>query len=139
MSASVDSMMEEWRRRIQTSPDARSARQCLEFHRTKIQELQDNLREAETYEAELEERLNQVEDRLKPPVMRFEEKLSADSGVNSTIVTEIIEEVEDPSQIITLMNNKAMSTITLVAMTMHCFLPGAKGDFASTLHYRYEH
>lgn len=107
MSASCESMEEEWRKRIQVSPDAKDARKNLEFHRSKIQELQEELREAETYETQLEERLDQVEDRLKPPVMRFKEKLSLDSGVPSNIVEEIIQEVEDPSQIIALMKTKA--------------------------------
>ena len=39
--------------------------------------------------------------------MRFKEKLSLDSGVPSNIVEEIIQEVEDPSQIIALMKTKA--------------------------------
>ena len=107
MSASCHSMEEEWRKRIQVSPDAKDARKNLEFHRTKIQELQEELREAETYETQLEEKLNQVEDRLKPPVMRFREKLALDSGVPGSIVEEIIEEVEDPSQIIALIKAKA--------------------------------
>ena len=107
MSASCVSMEEEWRKRIQASPDAKDARKNLEFHRTKMEELQEELREAETYEAELEGRLKQVEDRLKPPVMRFQEKLNQDSGVNTTLVEEVIEEVEDPSQIITLMKTRA--------------------------------
>ena len=100
-------MEEEWRKRIQASPDAKDARKNLEFHRSKIQELQEELREAETYETQLEERLDQVEDRLKPPVMRFKEKLNQDSGVSSSIASEIIEEAEDPSQIIALMRLKA--------------------------------
>ena len=46
---------------------------------------------AEDYEAELEDRLSQVEDRLRPPVLRFKEKLNLDSGVDRTVVREIIE------------------------------------------------
>ena len=100
-------MEEEWRRRIQASPDAREARKKLELHQTKIQELQEELREAEAFEAELEERLRQVEDRLRPPVARFREKLLLDSGVDRTVVGEIIGEVEDPSQIIAVMKTRA--------------------------------
>ena len=100
-------MEEEWRRRIQASPDAREARKKLELHQSKIQELQEELREAEAFEAELEERLSQVEDRLRPPVARFREKLLLDSGVDRSLVGEIIGEVEDPSQIIALMKTRA--------------------------------
>ena len=91
MSSSCESMPEDWRRRILASPDARDARKNLECHRSKIRELQEELRAAEEYEAELEERLSQVEDRLRPPVMRFKEKLKLDSGVDRTVVGEIIE------------------------------------------------
>ena len=107
MSASCDSREEEWRRRILASPDARDARRNLELHRSKIRELQEELRVAEQYEAELEDRLSQVEDRLRPPVTRFKEKLNLDSGVDRTVVGEIITEVEDPSQIIQIMKTKA--------------------------------
>ena len=107
MSASCDSREEEWRRRILASPDARDARRNLELHRSKIRELQEELRVAEQYEAELEDRLSQVEDRLRPPVTRFKEKLNLDSGVDRTVVGEIIAEVEDPSQIIQIMKTKA--------------------------------
>ena len=107
MSASCDSREEEWRRRILASPDARDARRNLELHRSKIRELQEELRVAEQFEAELEDRLSQVEDRLRPPVTRFTEKLNLDSGVDRTVVGEIIAEVEDPSQIIQIMKTKA--------------------------------
>ena len=107
MSASCDSREEEWRRRILASPDARDARRNLELHRSKIRELQEELRVAEQFEAELEDRLSQVEDRLRPPVTRFKEKLNLDSGVDRTVVGEIIAEVEDPSQIIQIMKTKA--------------------------------
>ena len=107
MSASCDSREEEWRRRILASPDARDARRNLEMHRSKILELQEELRVAEEFEAELEHRLSQVEDRLRPPVTRFKEKLNLDSGVDRTVVGEIITEVEDPSQIIQIMKTKA--------------------------------
>ena len=107
MSASCDSREEEWRRRILASPDARDARRNLELHRSKIRELQEELRVAEQFEAELEDRLSQVEDRLRPPVTRFKEKLNLDSGVDRTVVGEIITEVEDPSQIIAIMKTKA--------------------------------
>ena len=107
MSASCDSREEEWRRRILASPDARDARRNLEMHRSKISELQEELRVAEEFEAELEHRLSQVEDRLRPPVTRFTEKLNLDSGVDRTVVGEIIAEVEDPSQIIQIMKTKA--------------------------------
>ena len=107
MSASCDSREEEWRRRILASPDARDARRNLELHRSKIRELQEELRVAEQFEAELEDRLSQVEDRLRPPVTRFKEKLNLDSGVDRTVVGEIITEVEDPSQIIQIMKTKA--------------------------------
>ena len=107
MSASCDSREEEWRRRILASPDARDARRNLVLHRSKIRELQEELRVAEQFEAELEDRLSQVEDRLRPPVTRFTEKLNLDSGVDRTVVGEIIAEVEDPSQIIQIMKTKA--------------------------------
>ena len=107
MSASCDSREEEWRRRILASPDARDARRNLELHRSKIRELQEELRVAEQFEAELEDRLSQVEDRLRPPVTRFKEKLNLDSGVDRTVVGEIITEVKDPSQIIAIMKTKA--------------------------------
>ena len=107
MSSSCESTEEDWRRRILASPDARDARNNLETHRNKIRELQEELRVAEEYEAELEDRLSQVEDRLRPPVMRFKENLKLDSGVDRTVVGEIITEVEDPSQIIAIMKTKA--------------------------------
>ena len=91
MSSSCESTEEDWRRRILASPDARDARKNLESHRNKIRELQEELRVAEEYEAELEDRLSQVEDRLRPPVMRFKENLKLDSGVDRTVVGEIIE------------------------------------------------
>ena len=64
---------------------------------------------AEAYEAELERRLNQVEERLKPPIMRFTEKLNQTNGVDETLAEEIVCEVEDPNRIVSIMKNKASS------------------------------
>ena len=50
-----------------------------------------------------------MEERLKPPIMRFTEKLNLTSGVDQTLVEETIREVEDPSRIVSIMKNRANS------------------------------
>ena len=62
---------------------------------------------AEEYEAELEKTLSDVEERLKPPVMRFEEKLNLPPGVDELLAHDVVTEVEDPSAIVAIMKEKA--------------------------------
>ena len=69
---------------------------------------------AEAYEAELERRLNHVEDRLKPPIMRFTDGLNQVRGVDETLAEETVREVEDPSRIVSLVKDKAS---TMAQMT----------------------
>ena len=62
---------------------------------------------AEEYEAELEKTLSDVEERLKPPVMRFVEKLNLPPGVDELLAHDVVTEVEDPSAIVAIMKEKA--------------------------------
>jgi len=109
MSGREDSYETEWRKRVDASPDAKEARNNLEFHRRKMQELHQELKIAETWEAELEERLKKVEGRLKPAMMRFTELLNLTSGMEECQVEEIVSEVEDPSKIVSVLKKKAKS------------------------------
>merc|ERR550517_956761 len=48
-----------------------------------------------------------MEERLKPPLMRFMEKLNHLSGVDKWLAQDTVREVEDPGSIVTVMKDKA--------------------------------
>ena len=127
MSVDSENLDTEWRERIQSSPDVKDARNNLQVHRTKVKEMHDELvslrivaaknlqelckcffqRIAEVYETELEKRLDSVKERLKPPLMRFMEKLKIPSGVDRKLAGYTIREVEDSSRIVQAVKERA--------------------------------
>ena len=62
---------------------------------------------AEAYESELEKRLDSVKERLKPPMMRFMEKLKIPSGVDKRLAGDTIREVENSESIVKAVKDRA--------------------------------
>ena len=62
---------------------------------------------AKAFEVELEKRLDSVKERLKPPMVRFIEKLKTPSGVDRRLAGDTIREVEDSSRIVQAVKERA--------------------------------
>ena len=62
---------------------------------------------AKAFEVELEKRLDSVKEKLKPPMMRFMEKLKTPSGVDRRLAGDTIREVEDSSRIVQAVKERA--------------------------------
>ena len=62
---------------------------------------------AEAYESTLEKRLESVKERLKPPLMRFMDKLKVPSGVDKRLAGDTVREVEDTDRIVTAVKERA--------------------------------
>ena len=77
---------------------------------------------AEEYEAELEKTLSDVEERLKPPVMRFVEKLNIPPGVDELLAHDVVTEVEDPSAIVAIMKEKANTGDLMTRVQLMSFM-----------------
>ena len=77
---------------------------------------------AEEYEAELEKTLSDVEERLKPPVMRFVEKLNLPPGVDELLAHDVVTEVEDPSAIVAIMKEKANTGDLMTRVQLMSFM-----------------
>ena len=105
MSEEIDN--QEWRRRILSSSEAKEARTSLELQRRKKRQLHEELQSAEMLEAELVKRLKSVEENLKPPVLRFREKLRDSNGVDLTVVRSAVDDIEDPRQMIKFLRKGA--------------------------------
>ena len=107
MSSEVYNFNAEWKKRIEGSPEVKQSRISLEFHRRKIQQLMEELSQAEIFEKELEKRLKNLEENVKPPLMRFNEMLEEDQGVDDKTL-EISVNEEDPENVISLLRKKAI-------------------------------
>ena len=107
MSSEVYNFNAEWKKRIEGSPEVKQSRISLEFHRRKIRQLMEALSQAEIFEKELEKRLKNLEENVKPPLMRFNEMLEEDQGVDDkTVEISVIE--EDHENVISLLRKKAI-------------------------------
>ena len=79
-------MQSEWRKRVASSPEAKSAASNLEFHRKKIRKMHDELSVAEEWEKELEKRLKHAEENVKPPILKFAEEFDKSYTVEESII-----------------------------------------------------
>lgn len=92
MSELDNSINVDWERRKSSSPEVRQARLNMEFHRRKMRQLQEELTSAEVWETELEDRLGRVEDKVRPPIMKFCTQMEKEEGVDQLVVEETLGE-----------------------------------------------
>ena len=108
MSAEMFSFESEWGKRIERSPEAKLAKQNLEFHRRKIRQMHEELSHAEAWEKELEARLQTIKEKVKPRILVFSEQLELSKGVEDKIVEATVVE-EDSENLIGLLRKKAFA------------------------------
>ena len=108
MSAEMIPFESEWGKRIERSPEAKLAKQNLEFHRRKIRQMHDELSHAEAWEKELETRLQTIKEKVKPRILVFSEQLELSKGVEDKIVEATVVE-EDSENLIGLLRKKAFA------------------------------
>jgi len=108
MSAEMFPFESEWGKRIERSPEAKLAKQNLEFHRRKIRQMHDELSHAEAWEKELEARLQTIKEKVKPRILVFSEQLELSKGVDDKIVEATVVE-EDSEKLIGLLRKKAFA------------------------------
>jgi len=104
----VTSINCEWKRRIENSPEAKKAKLNLEYHRKKMRMMHEEISRAEEWEKELERRLKDVEEKVKPPLLILTEHLNSSKSVDDSIIEASINE-EDPDELISLLRRKAIS------------------------------
>ena len=108
MSGDIGNFQSDWRKRITNSPEAKQAKINLEFHRRKIRQIQEELTQASVWEKELEKRLHNIEEKVKPPLLKFSEQIEDTGTVEESIVEESIME-EDSEKLIGLLRRKAIA------------------------------
>jgi len=111
----------EWRRRIDNSPEAKKAKQNLEFHRQKMHRMHEEMSRAEDWEKELERRLKNLEEKVKPPILILEEHLVSPKPVDDSIIDASINEGE-PERLISLLRRKAKSMQQMDRSELLCFV-----------------
>ena len=120
MSSEVYNFQAEWRRRIEGSPEVKQSRLNLEFHRRKIRQLHEELSQAEIFEKELEKRQRNLEEQIKPPLMRFNEMLEEDQGVDDKVVETSVNE-EDHKNVLAVLRKRAifMEKVNKISFSPH--------------------
>ena len=108
MSGEMANLNSEWKKRIESSPEAKKAKFNLEFHRKKINRMHEEMSQAEAWEKELERRLKNVKEQVKPPLLILTEQLETSKPVDDSIIEASINE-NDPEKLISLFRRKAMS------------------------------
>ena len=108
MSGEMANLNSEWKNRIESSPEAKKAKFNLEFHRKKINRMHEEMSQAEAWEKELERRLKNVKEQVKPPLLILTEQLETSKPVDDSIIEASINE-NDPEKLISLFRRKAMS------------------------------
>ena len=120
MSSEVYNFQAEWRRRIEGSPEVKQSRLNLEFHRRKIRQLHEELSQAEIFAKELEKRQRNLEEQIKPPLMRFNEMLEEDQGVDDKVVETSVNE-EDHKNVLAVLRKRAifMEKVNKISFSPH--------------------
>jgi len=108
MSGELKRLNTEWKTRIENSPEAKKAKLNLNYHRKKIQQMHEEFSRAEAWEKELENRLKNIEESVKPPFLILTEQLESPRPVDDSIIEASINE-EDPEQLISLLRTKSMT------------------------------
>ena len=92
MSGEMANLNSEWKNRIESSPEAKKAKFNLEFHRKKINRMHEEMSQAEAWEKELERRLKNVKEQVKPPLLILTEQLETSKPVDDSIIEASINE-----------------------------------------------
>ena len=112
MGSQMLGMQSEWRKRVASSPEAKRAASNLEFHRRKIRKMHDELSVAEEWEKELEKRLKNAEENVKPPILKFAEELDKSYSVEESIIEATIHD-EDYDRLMAMMRKKAAAMLDM--------------------------
>ena len=108
MSGDLGNYQSDWKKRITNSPEAKQAKLNLEFHRRKIRQMHEELSQATVWEKELEKRLHNIEERVKPPLLKFSEQIEDTGTVEDSIIEESVTE-DDSDKLIALLRTKAIA------------------------------
>ena len=107
MSSGPNIFQEEWRRRIANSVEAKKASEHLGFHKMKVRKMHEELGVAEDWERVLQTRLANVEEKLKPPLMKIVESLETCNQIDDCIIENAVN--EDHERLVALLRKKALA------------------------------
>ena len=116
-----ESFQNEWRKRVASSPEAKKAADNLDFHKRKVRKMHEELGVAEQWEKELQRRLNSVEEKLKPPIMKVVESLETSYQIEETILEAAVNE-EDHERLVSILRKKALAMDTMDRAQLLAFI-----------------
>ena len=108
MSSELCNFQSEWRKRIEDCPEAKQSKANLVYHRRRLKQLQEELTQAVSFEKMLENKVKEIEEQVKPPMMRFHEQLETDNGVDDEVVERTVIE-DDPDTLTEVLRKKAVN------------------------------
>ena len=117
----MDSFKNEWRKRVASSPEAKKAADNLDFHKRKVRKMHEELGVAEQWEKELQRRLNSVEEKLKPPIMKVVESLETSYQIEEAILEAAVNE-EDHERLVSILRKKALAMDTMDRAQLLAFI-----------------
>ena len=82
-------LVRRWSAVVAASPQVVRARDGLQLHRDKVRRLMEELTAAEAWGKELQARCARVEESLKPPILRFMEKVEVGELVEEHLLEEV--------------------------------------------------
>ena len=90
MATKLESLTNEWKEKVATSVEVRRASDKLNLHKQKRNRLLEELSIAEAWEGELKAKRCRVEESLKPPLLRFFDKLEKEEHVNNELLQQTL-------------------------------------------------
>ena len=90
-TALIARLQQQWEEKLAASSEVREARSSLEFHRRKIQKLEEELSSARGWEGELEVKACSLKERLKPPLLKLKDRLERSEAVQESLVRECLD------------------------------------------------
>lgn len=121
LGSDTTSLNSEWRKRINSSPEAKQANDNLEFHQRKVRKMTEELHVAEEWEKELVRRLKTIEERVKPPVLKIAESFEKSNEVEDSFLEAAIKE-EDQERLIAMLRKKALAMDTMDRAQLLAFI-----------------
>ena len=82
-------LVQRWSAVVAASPQVVRARDGLQLHRDKVRRLMEELTAAEAWGEELQARCARMEESLKPPLLRFMEKVEVGELVEEHLLEEV--------------------------------------------------
>ena len=90
LETKLETLMKEWKEKVATSVEVRRASDNLNLHKQKTNRLLEELSIAEAWEGELKAKRCRVEESLKPPLLRFFDKLEKEEHVNNELLQQTL-------------------------------------------------